>query len=210
MAARFISAIETLFRMTPTDAADLATDLFKRNRLVFEATVNANLEALGQPPSFRLTNGPVLKQLKKEAEKSALSIAETYNRDLAAKVDSVVETERTSGLNRATLAKRLSDWDTERATWKASQIRQTEAVRTANIATELFVRASGMETEVRYRLTPADSTHDDANDVAAREQRLLTSSELESLGLPAHPNERHSPVIAFPKATDTSALWLGG
>src|SRR4051812_32824168 len=100
--------------MAPSDAKDLADELFARNKRTFEATVNAQLEPLEQPASFRLTNGPVLKELKRDATESAKQIAGTYNADLAARTDMVVAAERTSGLNRQALARRLSDWDTER------------------------------------------------------------------------------------------------
>lgn len=209
MADRFISAVESLFRMLPSDAKELSDELFKRNRQVFEAVVNAQLEAMGTEGGFRLTNGKVLKQLRAEANRSAKQVAATYNRDLAGRVDSVVAAERTRGLNRQTLARRLSDWDTARSPWKSQQIARTEAVNVANIATELFVQASGLETEVRYRLTPGDSDHTDENDLAAASGELVTSAELEAFQLPAHPNERHSPVIAFPRDVDRSALWMG-
>lgn len=198
-----------MFRATAQDAATLATELFQRNKRTFEATVNAQLQALEKPATFKLTNSKVLKQLKTEATVTAKGITATYNRELVNKTDAVVAAERTRGLNRATLAKRLNDWDRERSLWKSEQIRQTEAVTTANVAADLFVKASGLEAEVRYRLTPAESSHDDPNDLAAVAGDLLTSGELADMGLPAHPGERHSPVIAFPKDMDTSALWMG-
>lgn len=206
----FIPAVEQAFRSTPQDAAKLADELFQRNKRTFEATVNAQLEALGKPPTFRLTNGKVLKELKRDAVLTAKGIAETYNKALVARTDKVVEAERTRGLNRATLAKRLNDWDRERSVWKSEQIQRTEAAKTSLIATELFVEASGLETEIRYKLLPPDSEYRHPDDVAAIARRVLTAEELRRMDLPAHPNERHAPHLAFPRRVDRSALWLGG
>ena len=131
MAANFVGPVEMLFRLQPTDAAELARQLFQANRRSYEAVINAQLEALGQVPNFRLTNRDELLRLRREATESARSIADTYNRDLAARVDAVVEAERTRGLNRHTLARRLNDWDVERQGWKQEQIQRTEAARTS-------------------------------------------------------------------------------
>lgn len=208
-AGSFIGPTEQAFRLTASDAADLATELFQRNKRTFEATVNAQLEALERRPDFRLTNGKVLKQLKKDAVATAKGIASTYNQALVAKTDAVVEAERTRGLNRATLAKRLNDWDQERSLWKSAQIQRTEAAKTATIATELFVQVSGLESEVRYRLLPGDSEYDHPDDLAAIAGEVLTSGEAQAMPLPAHPNERHTLHLAFPKQMDKTALWMG-
>lgn len=91
MPARFVSAVEALFSMNSTDAADLANRLYQSNVRAFNATINDQLRALGQEPSFRLTNSAELQRLKRQAIETARGIASTYNADLAAKVDAVVE-----------------------------------------------------------------------------------------------------------------------
>jgi hypothetical protein len=206
----FIGAIEQLFRVRAEDAAKLANELFSRNRRVYEATINAQLQAIGAVPDFRLTNSAELRRLKSEAIESARSIARTYNEGLAARVDAVVAAERTTGLNRGRLARRLADWEGAREPWKDSQIQRTEAARTRAGAVEAWAEGSGLATEARFVLSPASSSHDDANDAAAREGRLLTLEEVRGMSLPKHPNERHSPILAVPTGTDTSALWMGG
>jgi hypothetical protein len=210
MPAPFIGAVEQLFAMTSGDAADLANRLFSSSRRAYEATVNQQLRALGREPDFRLTNSAELSRLKREAIATARGIADTYNRELTARVDQVVEAEGARGLNRRTLARRLADWDAERAVWKAEQVRTTEAARVAHDAVREFARASGLDTVARYVLLPATSDHDDPNDQAARAGTLLSDNELDALGLPAHPGERHSPALALPETLSTEALWLGG
>jgi hypothetical protein len=210
MPSNFVGPIELLFRMSSTEAQTLADELFKRSKLVYERTVNDQLAALSHPPDFRLTNRAELQALRREANATALAIADTYNRDLARKVDAVVEAERTRGLNRQTLARRLSDWHSERAVWKDEQIERTEAARAATRAVQEWSRNSRIEDTARFILRPAESSHDDANDVAAREGRLLTQDEVESFHLPQHPNERHVPVVALPSQVDLGAVWLGG
>jgi hypothetical protein len=208
--APFVGAVEQLFRITPDDAATLAGELFKRSRLAYERVVNAQLRALGQPETFRLTNSAELSRLKREAIATARGIAQHYNEDLARRVDQVVEAEGARGLNRRRLAKRLADWDADRAVWKAEQIRVTESARVAHDAVREFARASGLDTVARYVLLPATSDHDDPNDQAARAGALLSDNELDALGLPAHPGERHSPALALPETLSTEALWMGG
>jgi uncharacterized tellurite resistance protein B-like protein len=204
-----LCAVELLFRMNRADTAALATELFQSSVRLYNSTVNAQLEALGKPASFRLTNGQELKRLKAQAIQAAASIADTYNKDLAKKVDAVVAAEGRLGLNRRTLAKRLADWDASRSEWKTRAIASAEGPRVRLRAVQAWAEASGIENEVRYRLSPGESAHDDLNDQWAREGRLLTRSELEFSGLPAHPGERHSPHLAFPAEVDVSALWDG-
>lgn len=211
MPARFIGAVEQLFAMTSGDAADLANRLFQSSVRAYSATVNAQLRALGQPETFHLTNSAELQRLKREAVATARGIASTYNRQLAEKVDAIVEAEGQRGLNRRRLARHLANWDAERAVWKAESIRTTEAARVANEAVSAFVQNSRIEDVVRYVILPATSDHDDVNDQLARAGALISQQELDAAGLPAHVNERHSASVAFPtELPSESALWMGG
>lgn len=209
MPARFVGALEQIFRMTPADTADLARTLYRSKRDLYEKVINAQLEAFGEEPRFLLTNKNEQARLRRESARAARSIAETYNRDLVRRVDQVVEAEGARGLNRRTLARRLSDWERARRGWKDQQITRTEASRTATRAAQQFARASGLGDVARYRLLPAESDHDDANDLAAIEGTLMTGDDLRALGLPAHPGERHSPVLALPEGAEIEAPWMG-
>lgn len=206
----FVGPIEALFKVTPADAAALARDLYIRSVRAYERSLNAQLEALGHEGGFRLQNREELQRLRAQAVETARGIASTYNRELAARVDAIVEAEGARGLNRRTLARRLADWDAERAGPKAEQIQRTESRRIASQAVSRWVEASRLDDQARFRVVPAESSHDDPNDRAANSGELLTREEFDGLGLPAHPNERHSGVVALPTGTTIEAPWLGG
>lgn len=210
MPAPFAGAIEQLFRVTPTDAAALARDLFGRSRAAYEKAVNAQLAAHGVEGHFALTNKSELARLRRQATETARGIAATYNADLAGKVDAVLEAEGGRGLNRRTLARRLADWDAERTRWKAPQIQATEGRRVAVQATQAFVEHSRLEDVARFQIVPAGSSHDDANDRAANSGELLRAGDPALEELPAHPHERHSAVLALPEGATIEAPWLGG
>lgn len=211
MPAPFIGAVEQLFRLNANDTADLANRLYAANVRAFNRVVNEQLAALGQPPTFRLTNSAELKELKRQATESARSIAKTYNEALANRVDAIVAAEGARGLNRRTLAKRLADWDAGRAGWKQESIRVTEAARVAQRAITTFVEASRIDDQARYVILPNRSDHDDPNDAVARSGELLDHAAMLALGLPAHVNERHAATLALPAGgVSTEALWMGG
>jgi len=208
MPARFAASIEQLFHMNATDAATLATDLYQRSVRGYNRSLNAQLEALGHAPTFRLQNKAELQRLRAQAVEVARGIAETYNENLAAQVDRIVESEGRRGLNRRTLARRLADWDRERAKWKTEQIQRTESARIATQATQAF--AANSRLDARFVLVPAASTDDDANDQAARSGRLLEADDPALTEIPAHPGERHSAVLALGAGETLDAAWLGG
>ena len=210
MPAAFVSAIEAIFRMHASDAADLAKELQQSSVRAYNATINAQLQALGQKPEFVLRNSAELRRLREQATETARGIAASYNADLAARVDAVLAAEGTRGLNRRTLARRLHDWDRERSAWKAPQIARTEGVRVAAQAAQAFVAHSRLEDQARFLLVPAASDHDDLNDRAAAAGRLLTATDPALLELPCHPGERHSPVMVLPTGTNLEAAWMGG
>ncbi len=88
--------------------------------------------------SAHVTSPTILENIQREAHTAAVSIVDTYNRDLAYAIQAIrTETETA---NRNTFIKRLSEWADAREQWKNDQISQMAIIGAKSYAVREFVR----------------------------------------------------------------------
>lgn len=103
-----------------------------------EAQIEEELAVIGCSRSADLTNPVILNNIRQTAQRDALSIVETYNRDLAYAIRAI-RTE-TATANRSVFVKRVGDWAEAREGWKNDQIANMAIMGAQNYAVKEFVR----------------------------------------------------------------------
>lgn len=108
-----------------------------------EAQIGEELAVIGCSRSADLTNPVILNNLRQTAQRDALSIVETFNRDLAYAIRAIrTETETA---NRSVFIKRVGDWAAAREGWKNDQIASMAVSGAKNYAVKEFVRRNRVE-----------------------------------------------------------------
>lgn len=104
----------------------------------YSAQIGEELAVIGCSRSVNLTNPVILANLKQQAHDGAVSIVDTYNRDLAYAVQAI-RTE-TATANRSVFLKRLDEWAAARDKWKSDQIALYSTVSARSQSVKEFVR----------------------------------------------------------------------
>lgn len=115
--------VHLAMRQDAYDVDRLRGELLRERRRYYELELTAQAQRIGCPGQVgRLTNGAILSELNAVSERDATSIVNTYNYDLAVAIRYIRA--ETPTANRYVYAKRLRDWEQQRAGWKNKQIQQ--------------------------------------------------------------------------------------
>lgn len=109
------------------------------------AQIGEELAVIGcsRAKSVNLTNPTILANVRETAKRDAVSIVDTYNRDLAYAVRAI-RTE-TPTANRNVFIKRIDEWARAREAWKNNQIALNAISGAKNYAIKEFVRQNGIQ-----------------------------------------------------------------
>ena len=115
--------VHLMFRQDPYDIDRIRGELLRQRRRYYEEELTDQARRVGCPGQVgRLGNGAILSELNDMSQRDATSIVNTYNADLANAI-AYIRAE-TPTANRFTYAKRLGEWERQRASWKDVQIQQ--------------------------------------------------------------------------------------
>lgn len=110
-------------RRDPVDTDAVRTTLLREMRRVYEAELTDMAARIGcRGRRGRLSNGPILTELNEQAKQWAEGINNTYNYDLGSAIRTIATDAPRA--NRHVYAKRLGEWDSNRAAFKNPQIAQ--------------------------------------------------------------------------------------
>jgi len=110
-------------RQDPYDVERIKGELLRERRRYYEAELTAQAQRIGcRGQVGRLGNNTILSELNAISERDATSIVNTYNADLAGAIRYIRAEVPTA--NRYVYAKRLGEWEQQRAAWKNEQIQQ--------------------------------------------------------------------------------------
>jgi len=113
--------VHLAMRQDPLDTDRIRAELLRQRRSFYEAELTTQAQRIGcRAQVGRLDNGAILTELNEISQRDALSIANTYNYDLAAAINQIFSEVPTA--NRFVYAKRLQEWEQKRAEWKNEQI----------------------------------------------------------------------------------------
>ena len=115
--------VHLAMRQDAYDVDRIRGELLRERRRYYEAELTAQAQRIGCKGQVgRLTNGAVLSELNDISQRDAASIVNTYNYDLAVAIRYIRA--ETPTANRYVYAKRLGEWEQQRASWKNDQIAQ--------------------------------------------------------------------------------------
>ena len=110
-------------RMDAYDVDRIRGELLRERRRYYEAELTEQAMRAGcRGRVGRLANGAILSELNDISQRDASSIVNTYNADLVNAI-AYIRAE-TPTANRYVYAKRLGEWEANRASWKNDQIAQ--------------------------------------------------------------------------------------
>jgi hypothetical protein len=111
-------------------------------RAFYEDELNIQAAKVGCPGRrAHVSSGQILSQINSVAEAHAASITATYNWDLANAIKAITAEVPTA--NRHVYAKRLTEWETARASWKNEQIALMTEQTVRAMALQDFYRQNG-------------------------------------------------------------------
>ncbi len=117
---RVMKLVHLAMRMDDFDERKIQNQVLVEKRGAYVDQLTALAKSVGCSRKGSLRPGIVQKEMVAESEADAASIVNTYNYDLAHAIQSIKSATVTA--NRHVYAKRLLEWDTERAKWKSLQI----------------------------------------------------------------------------------------
>jgi hypothetical protein len=115
--------IHLAMRNDAYDVDRIRGELLRERRRYYEAELTAQAMRAGcRGRVGRLANGAILSELNDISQQDATSIVNTYNADLVNAIGYIRA--ETPTANRYVYAKRLGEWEQNRASWKNDQIAQ--------------------------------------------------------------------------------------
>ena len=115
--------VHLAMRQDSYDVDRLRGELVRQRRRYYETELTAQAQRIGCKGQVgRLSNGAILSEMNDQSKEEAAGIINTYNADLAAAIRYIRAEIPTA--NRYTYAKRLGEWEQNRAAWKNNQIQQ--------------------------------------------------------------------------------------
>lgn len=191
--------------MTTDDVTALADSILERRKASWISALREQARIHGctsaSPSAPRLGDLDMLKRMSAE---DAKSIAATYNRELANKINALYR-ENPRG-NRTFYFSRLEAWSTKRAAWKSPQIALTTEMQTRAYAMERF-RAMNFDKPLRYIFAGPAPTCRVCVKLFA--EGVVDEAFMRSTPIPVHPNCPHYFRVVRPPKLECNQLWLG-
>ena len=200
------------FEMGAVDIADLSLRLRQMAEESYLEGINSQLSALGLDPVLGITDPQTLYAMEVDAQKTAETIAGTYNKDLGGAVyEAWIDGLATRGRQMSAyhLDNSVSQWAEHRIGWKTNQIADTETTKWYNRAVQQFAeRNYGVLPDVKFYVTP-----DQCKCAACKalvDGNPYELHEVTAINLPLHINCVHSIIPVYSGEADTyRALWAG-
>jgi len=200
-----MSLVYSRLRWGAVEASQFEARIYQMMVAEVSAQISEELAVIGcsKAKSVNLTNPTILANLRETARRDAVSIVDTYNRDLAYAIQAI-RTE-TATANRSVFIKRVGEWAQAREGWKNDQISQMAIVGAKNYAVKEFVRQNRI-TAKAYVGGPRPAKEEHC-------QALIDGEPYDANQLPAelplHINCPHYWDIREAEGVDCEGVWTG-
>ena len=125
-------------RQDSADTENIRSSLVKARRREYESELNSLAKSAGCSRSAMVSEGETLNEINDLSKQQADSMVNTYNYDLGIALIAI-RTE-TPTANRHTYARRLAEWDKNRAVWKNAQVATDTVLNSKSLAQRDFMR----------------------------------------------------------------------
>jgi hypothetical protein len=139
-------AIITLYEMTSADIAQLETALFEQLRASWLSQMGNLALQHGAPNAIPMLRGAEYERLQQKAHEDAVSIANTYNRELRSQVEAIQR--RNPNATREDYISVLASWGRERGERKSITIAIATILWAAALGLELFISRNNLENQL--------------------------------------------------------------
>jgi hypothetical protein len=200
--------VHLALRNDAVDAERYRAQLLTTRRRAYEQELSLQAQRVGcNGRQGRLSEGDTLSAFNDESKEEAEAIVASYNYDLAVQIQAIRN--ETPTANRTTYAKRLAEWDTKRAAWKAKQIAEWTEGRARGQAVKDFMFNNGLENEGYVTVEPQEAAEEICQGLVNRGQ--IPMREAQNISLPAHINCQHFFVTHPAKVSRSECpdLWTG-
>jgi hypothetical protein len=136
-------AIVTAYEMTDADIAALEAAIFEQMRLSWLAQMRTLATQHGAPNVTPQLQGAELARIQAKAHDDAVSIANTYNRELRSQVEAIQRRNPTA--DRSEYISTLSSWGRERGERKSITIAIATILWAAALGLELFITRNNLQ-----------------------------------------------------------------
>lgn len=193
--------IVSLYEMNAADIAALESALFEQLRLAWIEQIRALAIQHGAVNPTPQLQGAELERLQTKAREDAVSIAATYNRELASQVNAIYNRNPQAG--RGEYIRVLDSWNRERGEHKAITIALSVIMWAAHYGLTVFVTRNNLQHQLYRAVGAAPKCPECMRIVAAG---IVSFRYTQENPLPAHPNCVHDYVVI--NATDLRTLGL--
>ncbi len=211
------------YAMDSGDIQDLADLIAQIRETAYLNGINEQLTTLNRDPLPAITDPSVLAEFQQDAMSAAQQIADTYNRDLAAKVGSawldaasnpLLPAGDFSGVvggwagaigqqREAAMQTDIEQWLEDRADWKAQSIATTEAAGAYADAVMSFAQQNGGQT---VHVEPDECQCSGCQDLVDLGDIPMDAAA--AIDLPLHVGCYHGLVATYDPASVPDDLWL--
>lgn len=203
VSTEIIRKIVDHYAMLESDAQVLRADLARQLTIQYRATVQEQITLYGCQKTVTGPDREAQQWIDAYTEKYGQSIANTYNRELANKVQAIYAANPRS--NRYAYIRELEAWTTRRNAYKVDSIALNTFTAARKYAQDRFVEENGIEGRWTFTGPPPVCK------ICIRIKALgvVTLETTKKRPLPAHPSCPHRWSQVVPKKIDCSNAWTG-
>lgn len=199
-------AIISLYAMTDADIRQLEASLFEQLRASWLAQLGTLATQHGAPNAIPMLRGAEYERLQAKAHEDAVSIANTYNRELRSQVEAIAR--RNPNATREDYIATLASWGRERGERKSITIAIATMLWAAALGLELFITRNNLANQLFKAIGATPVCEICIRIVAAG---VVSYQFTQDNPLPSHVNCAHEyvPVNATDLGSLGIAAWVG-
>lgn len=204
MASELIQVMALIYRIQPSEVAQLEADLLERRKVAWSSALREQGRGYGCNKSPNAPRGRDLTELKAMSKEDAKSITTTWNRDVEKKLTSLYNANPKG--NRNYYAKQMEIWATNRDKWKSLQIAMQTEQSTRHYAQERFLAENGLRGVGRIFVGPPAICKICLKHFSAG---VVTQAYVDKNPAPVHMNCPHEWGVAIKAPMKCDETWLG-